>query len=284
MALSPVLPLDGFGNVLLFLFNIFLATGMVFLNTSVFISIAMNKSLRNENRCLYMLSTCISDVCSGFTYYYVGVLDIQDNYASPNRTYYIGPTFLGLSYMATLAAQADRYHAVISPFKYSQRMTRNRTAVVILLFWVYAFFIVGVNNLVPIGTASAITGIGTFVANLFTVIIMIGLNIKLFIIAKFHLERDPPSAERESKRASIYLIVVVAVFFLIAWLPIFIHIIICNISGTRCYAFKNEGTDALRTLPRVNALITPLLYIRGCAPLRATLFSKVWKPCCKNRR
>ncbi|KAJ8414146.1 hypothetical protein AAFF_G00067440 [Aldrovandia affinis] len=244
----------------------------------------INKSLRGENRFMYMLSTCFSDICSGVSYYYVGVLDVRDSYDSPNRTYYIAPTFLGLSYMSILAAQADRYHAVSAPFKYSQRMTRNRTLLVILAYWLYAFVIVGVNNLVAVGVAKRVTGIGTFVGNIFTVIIMIGLNIRLFLIAKFHLERDPPSAEREHKRSSIYLIILVAVFFLGAWLPIFIHIIMCNFLGSTCYAFRNEGTDPLRVLPRLNAALTPVLYVRGCAPLKQTLFTRVWKICCAKRR
>ncbi|XP_060759129.1 adrenocorticotropic hormone receptor-like [Neoarius graeffei] len=280
--LGPILPLNSFGNVLLFLFNILLATAIIFLNVSVFVSILLNKSLRGENRFMYMLSTCLSDMCSGVSYYYCGALDVRDSYDSPTRTYYIAPTFLGLSYMAILAAQADRYHAVSAPFKYSQRMTRSRTLVVIAVYWVYAFIIVAVNNLVTMGIAKQVTGFGTFVSNIFTVIIMIGLNVRLFLIARYQLEREPPSIERENKRTSIYLIVVVALCFLICWLPIFLHIIVCNFSGKPCYSFHNEGSDPLRIMPRVNAALTPVLYIRGCAGLRATLLTKVWRVCYRH--
>lgn len=161
-------------------------------------------------------------------------------------------------------------------------MTRGRTLAVIAFYWVYAFVIVAVNNLVTVGIAKQVTGFGTFVSNIFTVIIMIGLNVRLFLIARFQLEREPPSAEREHKRASVYLIVVVAVCFLISWLPIFLHIIVCNLSGTTCYSFRNEGSDPLRILPRVNAVLTPVLYIRGCAGIRDTLLSKVWKVCYRH--
>eukprot|EP00064_Thunnus_orientalis_P010907 superscaffoldBa00001521_g10936 len=282
--LSFALPLTNVGNVFMLLFSVFLAASIIFLNVSVFLSILLNKALRSENRFMYMLSTCFSDICTGVSYYYVGVLDVRDSFDSPTRTFYIVPTFLGLSYMAILAAQADRYHAVISPFKYSQRMTRNRTLLVIFAYWVYAFVIVGVQSLVTIGVAKKITSIGSFVGNIFTVIIMIGLNIRLFIIARFQLEREPPSEERDSKRSSVYLILVVAVFFLGTWLPIFSHVIACNFANSTCYTFKNEGTDPLRILPRVNAALTPILYIRGCAPLRATLLTKVWKPCYRKRQ
>ncbi|XP_051740970.1 melanocortin receptor 4-like [Ctenopharyngodon idella] len=282
--LGTVLPLTSFENVLLFLFSIILATATIFFNVSVFLSIMMNRSLRSENRFMYMLSTCLSDICSGVSYYYVGVLDVRDFYDSPTRTLYIAPTFLGLSYMAILAAQADRYHAVSAPFKYSQRMTRNRTLLVILAYWIYAFVIVAVNNLVATGVSKTVTGYGAFVANIFSVIIMIGLNFKLFFIARFQLEREPPSAERDNKRASIYLIIIVAMCFLIAWLPLFLHVILCAFRGTPCYLFKNDGTDPLRILARLNAIITPLLYIRGCTALRSTLLSKVWRTqCCRMK-
>ncbi|KAI3372006.1 hypothetical protein L3Q82_006877 [Scortum barcoo] len=281
--LSLVLPLTSFGNVLMFLFNISLAATIIFLNVSVSLSILMSRALRSENRFMYMLSTCFSDICTGVSYYYVGVLDVRDSFESPTRTFYIVPTFLGLSYMAILAAQADRYHVVVSPFTYSQCMTRNRTLLVIFTYWVYAFFIVAVHNLVPVGVARTITSLGTFAGNIFTVIIMIGLNIRLFIIARFQLERDPPSEERDSKRSSVYLILVVAASFLVTWLPIFCHITACSFMGVTCYTFKNEGTDPLRILPRVNASITPILYIRGCTAIRATLLNKVWRPCCGRR-
>lgn len=280
---SLVLPLTSFGNVLFVLFSVFLAASIIFLNASVSLSIMLNKALRCENRFMYMLSTCLSDLCSGVSYYYVGVLDVRDTADSPTRTFLIVPTFLGLSFMAILAAQADRYHAVVSPFKYSQRMTQNLTLLVIFAYWIYAFFIVGLNNLLTVGVAKKITSIGAFVGNIFALIIMIGLNIRLFIIARFQLDREPPSEERETKRSSVYLILVVAVFFLGTWLPLCSHIIACNFIGSPCYTFKNEGTDPLRILPRVNAALTPILYVRGCAPLRATLLAKVWRPCCRRR-
>ncbi|XP_042571885.1 melanocortin receptor 4-like [Cyprinus carpio] len=282
--LGTVLPLTSFENILFFLFSITLATAIICINVSVFVSIVMNRSLRSENRFMYMLSTCLSDFCTGVSYYYVGVMDVRDYYDSPTRTFYIVPIFLGLSYMAILAAQADRYHAVSAPFKYSQRMTRNRTLLVILAYWLQAFLIVAVQNLVPVEVAKRVTGFGALATNISTVIIMIGLNVRLFFIARFQLEREPPSEERDNKRASIYLIIIVAGCFLIAWLPLFLHAIVCNIAGFTCYTVRNEGTDPLRILPRVNAALTPLLYIRGCSALKSTLLSKVWRiASCKRK-
>lgn len=282
-ALSLVLPLTQPANVLMVLFSILLAAAIVFLNASVLVSILLNKALRDENRYMYMLSTCSSDICTGVSYYYVGVLDVNDHPESPTRTFYIVPTFLGLSYMAILAAQADRYHAVVSPLKYSQRMTRTRTILVVVAYWVYAFLIVAAHNLVPLGVSKQITSLGTFVANIFTVIIMLVLNVKLFVIARFQLRREPPSATSASRLSSVHLILVVAAFFLVTWMPIFVHVMACNLVGSTCYIFRNEGTDPLRILPRINAALTPVLYIRGCAALRATLFARVWRRCCVRR-
>ncbi len=282
--LGTVLPLTSFENVLLFLFNIIHATAIILINASVFIAIVMNRSLRNENRFMYMLSTCLSDFCAGVTYYYAGTMDVRDYYDSPTRTFFLALTFLGLSFIAILAAQADRYHAVSAPFIYSQHMTRNRTLLVILGYWVYLFLIVVVNNSVPVGVAQRVTFIVAFVGSIFSIIIMIGLNVRLLFIAKFQLGREPPSEDRDNKRASIYLIVIVALCFLFAFSPIFLHAFVCNFTGSVCYIFKNEGTDHLRILARLSAVITPLLYIRCCTPLRSTVMIKVWRiPCYKSK-
>lgn len=280
--LSLLVPLNSFGNVLILLLNILLATAIVCLNASVCVCILLNKALCRENRFMYMLSSCLSDICTGVSYFYVGVIDVTESFASPTRTYHIVPTFLGLSFMAIIAAQADRYHAVVSPLKYSKRMTRNRTLGVISAYWIYAFFIVAVSNMVRGDTARKITGFGVFIGSIFAVTIMIGLNIRLFIIAKFQLDKQPPSEEREYKRASVHLILVVAVLFLGTWLPLFFQVLVCNF--TVCFNFKNEGTDPFRILPRINAALTPVMYIRGCTALKEMLLTQVRRGCCRRRR
>ncbi|XP_011477352.2 uncharacterized protein LOC105354715 [Oryzias latipes] len=282
--LSLLLPLTSFGNVLMFLFNIFLATAIICLNVSVFVSILLSRALRVENRFMYMLSTCLSDTCTGVSYYYIGVFDVTDSSDSPSRTFYIAPTFQGISFIAVLAAQGDRYHAVVSPFKYFQRMTRNRTLMVICSYWIYAFFIVALHNLLPTLSARQITSFGGLAGNILAVIIMIGFNIRLFIIATYQLGKEAPSDEKDSKRSSVYLILVVAVFFIGTWLPLLCWAIVCLFANSQCHTFKNDGTDPIRILPRVNAAVTPILYIRGCSALRASLYSTVCRACCQRRR
>lgn len=281
-ALSLLVPLNSFGNVLILLLNILLAIAIVCLNTSVCVCILLNRALCRENRFMYMLSSCLSDICTGVSYFYVGVIDVKESFDSPTRTFHIVPTFLGLSFMAILAAQADRYHAVVSPLKYAQRMTRNRTLGVITAYWVYAFFIVAVNNMVRSNVARNITGYGIFIGNIFAIIIMIGLNIRLFIIAKFQLGKEPPSEERDNKCSSVHLVLVVAALFLGTWLPLLFQVLVCNF--TACYDFKNEGTDPFRILPRINASLTPVMYIRGCTAIKEMLLTQVRRGCCGRRR
>ncbi|XP_060926987.1 uncharacterized protein LOC133001432 [Limanda limanda] len=282
--LSLALPLTSFGNVLWFLFSVSLASSIIFLNMSVFVSILLNRALRSENRFMYMLSTCFSDLCIGVTYYYGGLLDVKDGIDSPTRTYLMSPLFGVMTYTAIMAAQADRYHAVASPFQYSRRMTRNRTVVVICAYWLCGFLLVAVSNLVSVDVARQIWGFGLLLSNIFTVTIMIGLNIRLFIIARFQLEKEPPSVERDNKRSSVYLILVVVMFFLVTILPTLCYYMFCIFNSSLCFTSKNDATNPLAILPTMNAALTPILYICGCAPLRATLLTKVWRPCCRRRR
>ncbi|XP_073532361.1 adenosine receptor A2b-like [Phyllobates terribilis] len=261
-----------------------LASVIVTFNLSVLIPIIAKKSLRNENRFLYMLSTCSSDLCTGFSCFYIGSKgDALDMHSSPADTRYIVPTFLGLSYLVTLAAQADRYHAVSSPYKYLRRMTVMRTVFLILGLWVYAFLIVAINNLVTSNVAIKVTSAGTFFCYFFTMVIMIGLNIKLFMIAKYQIERDPATSEKEAKRASLYLIIVVSGFFLVTWFPTILHISLCDFIAVPCQPMEKKGTAVLKFLPRMNAAITPMLYVYGCKPLRQKL-RKVWKTVCQCNR
>eukprot|EP00061_Rhincodon_typus_P013439 g39816.t1 len=279
MPVALILEFGGVGYSILFIFHISLATSIVVINVSVLLALLIRRFFLKENRFLFMLSTCVSDLGTGISWYYSGLFDALDAFPPRNGTYYIGPTFMGLSYLVTLAAQADRYHAVVSPFRYALRMTRAKTGIVIFCLWIYAYAVVGTQNLVTSAVGMKISGIGSLICNLITYIIMVGLNIKLYLIAKYQLEREPHSAERENKRSSLYLIIVVASCFLAFWLPIFLNVIVCSFSRRFCLRFRADGLDPLKILPRLNAVVTPALYIRGCAPLRKIVMTRVWKCC-----
>ncbi|KAM8960722.1 adrenocorticotropic hormone receptor-like [Pelodytes ibericus] len=261
-----------------------LAFVIVICNLLVLVPILVNKSLRKENRYFYMLSTSSSDLCTGFSCLYFGVMDdTTDFFSSGDNTRFIAPTFLGISYMAILAAQADRYHAVSSPYKYHQRMTLRRTILLILGMWVYAFLIVAINNLVDSVLAKKVTSTGTFLCYFCTMGIMIGLNIKLIMIAKYQLGREPPAIEREAKKSAMYLIIVVSGFFLATWLPNILRVSLCDFILLPCHTIHKETYAILKFLPRMNAAFTPALYIFCCKPLRIQVI-RICRHICSCRR
>ncbi|KAJ1093800.1 hypothetical protein NDU88_006892 [Pleurodeles waltl] len=276
LAVTP----DSFGNILLLLFHFCLATAIMILNLSVFLAIVVTRSFRKENRFIYMMSTCISDFCTGASCYYVGLFDVKDVHPKKNDTKSIVSNFLGLSYLSILAAQADRYHAIMSPIHYPRRMSPRKTILVIGSLWLYAFVVLASQNLTTSANALKIEAIGIIVCNLVTVNIMIGLNVKLYLVAKYQLEREPATPEREAKQSSLYLIIAVAASFILVWCPILLRITICNFTPLKCHVSGNLATDPLAILPRINTAVTPILYIRGCTPLREVLRSKIWRCTC----
>ncbi|KAK0151325.1 hypothetical protein N1851_007537 [Merluccius polli] len=74
---------------------------------------------------------------------------------------------------------------------------------------------------------------------------------------KHQLGREVPSADRDSKRESLRIIVFVVICFLALWGPSFVNIIGKDIG------FRNEATNVLASMARLNALVTPALYIWG---------------------
>ncbi|KAJ1093808.1 hypothetical protein NDU88_006900 [Pleurodeles waltl] len=268
------------GNILILLFNISLAATIVILNLAVFLSIIFERSLRKENRFIYMMATCVSDICTGVSWFYVGVFDVLEAFPGRGDTKFIVPTFMGLSYIVILAAQVDRFHAISWPIQYSQKMTPEKTVLVVGSLWLYTIIILIICNLVPAGVALQITGYGTFVANIVTVAIMTGLNIRLYLIAKYQLEREAPTPEREAKRSSLYLVIVVASSFLLLWAPIFLRAIFCNLLSFPHPNIRNTATDPVAILTRINAVLTPVWYMRGCIPLRELLLGQLRHYCC----
>ncbi|XP_069476396.1 D(1)-like dopamine receptor [Ambystoma mexicanum] len=268
------------GNILVLLFNVCLAAAIVILNVCVFLSIVLERSMRKENRFIYMMSTCVSDFCTGVGWFYVGLFDVLEGYPGKNDTWFIIPSFMGISYLVVLAAQADRYHAVSWPIQYSQRMTPGKTVLVIGCLWFYTCAMTITLIFSPTAVSKQINSASTLISNFITLGIMLGLNIRLYRIAKYQLDREPLTPEREDKRRSLYLIIVVAGSFLLLWTPVYLRVIFCNLMPFPCQSVSNSATDPLAILPRVNAVLTPVLYIRCCSPLKGALFGRLERWCC----
>lgn len=268
-------------DFLIFTFHIVFATCAVLVAGSVIIGITSTPYLRAQNRFVFMLNTSISDTLTGFSVYYLGLFDVQEGYPSRNGTYYILPSFLGVNVLTFLFAQFDRYFAVCHPFFYSRYITRSVVIVICAFCWIYTYFILTVQNLVPISKAAQINAFGVMTLQVI-VLVKVLMTIKLYIIARSHVVREAPGAERDNKKESLRIIVFVVICFLALWCPSFVNIIVRQLTreGLR---FRNEATNVFATMARLNALVTPAVYIWGSPALRRAVWRTVWWMFCPRR-
>lgn len=286
MLVNTTVPLsvnfDTPGDFFIFIFHILFATGAVLVAGSVVIGISSTRFLRRQNRFIFMLNTSVSDTLTGFSVYYLGLFDVQEGYPSRNGTYYILPSFLGVNVLTFLFAQFDRYFAVCHPFFYNRYIARSLVIGICLFCWIYTYTILIVQNMVPISKAAQINAFGVMTLQII-VFVKVLMTIKLYIIARNHLVREPPSAERDNKKESLRIIVFVVICFLALWSPSFVNIIVRQLTrgGLR---FRNEATNLFAIMARLNALVTPALYVWGSPALRGAVWSTVWRPICPCRR
>ena len=266
----------------IFIFHILFATSAVLLAGSVIIGIFSTKSLRQQNRFIFMLNTSISDTLTGFSVYYLGLFDVQEGYPSRNGTYYILPSFLGVNIFTFLFAQFDRYFAVCHPFFYNRIITRSFVIGVCAFCWIETYSILTVQNMVPVYIAAQINAFAVMTLQII-VITKVLMTIKLYFVARNQLGREVPSAERDNKKESLRIIVFVVICFLTLWSPSFVNIIVRQLTkgGLR---FRNEATNLFAIMARFNAVVTPALYIWGSPALRAAVWRNVWRSVCPCRR
>ncbi|XP_061586238.1 C5a anaphylatoxin chemotactic receptor 1-like [Cololabis saira] len=282
MLLNTTIPLsvnfDSPEDFLIFIFHILFATSAVLVAGSVAVGILSTRSLRGQNRFMFMLNTSISDTLTGLSVYYLGLFDVQEGYPSRNGTFYILPSFLGVNVLTFLFAQFDRYFAVCHPFFYNRYVTRSAVFAICAFCWIYTYSILTVQNMVPISKAAQINAFGVMTLQII-VLVKVTMTVKLYIIARSHLVREGPSADRESLR----IIVFVVISFLALWCPSFVNIIVRQLTrkGLRS---RNEATNLFATMARLNALVTPAVYIWGSPALRAAVWTAVWRRVCPGRR
>ncbi|XP_035235327.1 trace amine-associated receptor 2-like [Anguilla anguilla] len=266
----------------IFLFHIIFATSAVLLAGSVAIAISITKSLRRQNRFIFMLNTSISDTLVGFSAYYLGLFDVQEGFPSRNGTYYILPTLLGVNVFTFLFAQFDRYVAVCYPFFYDRYIVQPVAVGACVYSWVHSYSILLVMNVVPVSIAARISAF-SIVALQVVVITKIIMTIKLYVIARYQLARSPPSADKENKKESLRIIVFVVITFLTLWGPSFVNIIVRQ-QTFRGIIFRNEATNLFAIMARFNALATPAVYVWGSPALREALKNTVWGRVCPKRK
>ncbi|XP_035235326.1 G-protein coupled receptor 183-like [Anguilla rostrata] len=269
-------------DYLIFIFHILFATSVVLLAGSVVVGILKTKNLRLQNRFIFMLNTSISDTLTGFSVYYLGLFDVEEGYPSRNSTLYVLPTLLGVNILTFLFAQIDRYFAVCHPFFYCRYIKRPIVVGICVFCWLDTYLLLIVKSVVPVSKAAQINAFSVLSIQII-VLTKVLMTIKLYVIARYQLARDPPSAERENKKESLRIIIFVVICFLTLWCPSFVNIIVKQVTvhGIR---FRNEATNLFAIMARFNALTTPAVYVWGSPALREAVKDTVWGRVCPTRK
>ncbi|XP_015221343.1 allatostatin-A receptor-like [Lepisosteus oculatus] len=266
----------------IFITNLLIATSAVLVAGSVVLGIICKKTLRRQNRFIFMLNTSISDTLSGVGGYYIGLFDVQEGFPSRNGTYYIVPSLLGVNILTIMFAQLDRFLAVVYPYTYNHYITRTIVIGVCVFCWFYTYLTLTVQNLLTVDAAAKLSAYGTLLLQAI-IIVKVLMNVKLYLIAKYQIAREPPGPERDSKKESLRLIIVVVVCFLALWTPDFYYIILVQLTRSS-YIFTNNASDPLSMMIRLSATCTPGLYIWGSPALREAVLKTVWGRVCPPLR
>ncbi|TRY97054.1 hypothetical protein DNTS_001461 [Danionella cerebrum] len=131
--------------------------------------------------------------------------------------------------------------------------------------------------------SDTLTGCSVFYLGLFDVqeglqvivAVQVLMTIKLYMIARNQVNREPPSSEKDSKKESLRIIVYVVICFLVLWSPSFVNISVKYVTKKGLY-FQNEATNLFAIMARFNAITTPALYLWGSPALRAAVWKTTW--------
>ncbi|KAK2901873.1 hypothetical protein Q8A73_011619 [Channa argus] len=263
---------------LIFSFHLLFATITVLVAGPVAAAIASTRALRVQNRFIFMLNTSLCDTLVGLSVYYLGLFDVQEGYPSRNGSYNVLSYLLGVNIMTFLFAQFDRYCAVCHPFIYARFITRGVVICVNVYCWFHTYFQLIIIHFMPISKAMQLyvfSAVGLQIIVLTKVI----MTIKLYVIARYQLDRDPPSAERESNKESLWIIIFVVMSFLVLWSPSFVNVILRLLLG-KGLIFRNEATNPFAIMARCNAVCTPSVYLWGSPALRKATMKTVWGRVC----
>lgn len=265
-------------DYLIFIFQILFATTAVLIAGPVAITILATKALRIQNRFIFMLNTSICDTLVGFSVFYIGLFDVQEGYPSRNGTYNMLPSLLGVNLITFLFAQFDRYFAVCHPLMYTRFVTRQMVICINIYCWLHIYCQSVILYFLPLSTAAQMYVFSIILLQIiiFTKVVM---TIKLYVIARFQIERDPPSEEKENKKESLRIIIFVVLSFLLLWCPSFVNIAFRLLRGGGL-TFRNEATNLFAIMARFNAVCTPAVYLWGSPALREATVRTVWGRVC----
>ncbi|XP_017267679.1 uncharacterized protein LOC108233617 [Kryptolebias marmoratus] len=266
----------------IFIFQIVFATTTVLVAGTVVISISATGALRVQNRFIFMLNTSVCDTLTGLSVFYLGLFDVQEGYPSRNGTYNVLSSLLGVNILTFLFAQFDRYFAVCRPFIYSRFISRQFVISVNIFCWFYNCAHLLARNLLPVSKSIQLYVLSVVLLQII-VLTKVVMTVKLYVVARYQLEREPPGPDRDSKRESLKIVIFVVISFLVLWSPSFVNIIIRLVVGGGL-SFRNEATNLFAILARFNAVCTPSVYLWGSAALRAAAARTVWGRVCPRCR
>lgn len=265
-------------DYLIFIFQILFAMAAVLVAGPVVIAILATRALYMQHRFIFMLNTSICDTLVGLSVFYLGLFDVQEGYPSRNGTYNLLPSLLGVNILAFLFAQFDRYFAICHPFIYTRCISRSVIICVNVYCWLQVYVQGIVLNFLPLSKSIQVYvfSIVSLQVIIFTKVVM---TIKLFIIVRYQIERDPPSTDKENKKESLRIIIVVVLIFLLLWGPSFVNIALRLLMG-QGLTFRNEATNPFAILARFSAVCTSLVYLWGSPGLREATVRTVWARVC----
>ena len=274
---------DSPGDYFLFIFHILAGVSTVMVAGSVACGIIKTSALLRQNRFIFMLNTSICDTMTGCGIFYQFLFDVRTGFPSKNGTYYILTSLLGVNIMTFLFAQFDRYFAVCHPFFYGRFITTRVVICVNVYSWVHVYSQLVVQHMVPLSIAIDIATYSR-ISLILIITTKISMTVKLLVVARHQVLREPPGPDRDSKKESLLIIVVVVVFFLLLWGPAMLETILSSLTG-KYYVSKNDAFSPMKILSRSNALCTPSLYLCASPSLREAVWKTVWsKICCKQPR
>ncbi|XP_029296147.1 olfactory receptor 4F17-like [Cottoperca gobio] len=261
-------------DYLIFIFQLLFATTAVLVAGPVVITILATRALHLQNRFIFMLNTCICDTLVGLSVYYLGLFDVQEGFPSRNGTYNMLPSLLGVNMITFLFAQFDRYLAVCHPFMYTRYITRPAIISLNVCCWLHIYSQMIILIFLPLSEARRLYAF-SIVSLQIIVVTKVIMTIKLYVVVRYQLDRDPPSAERESNKESLKIIIFVVISFLLLWGPSFVNIVLRLLFG-RGLIFRNEATNLFAVMARLNAVCTPAVYLWGSPALREATVRTVW--------
>ncbi|XP_028269785.1 delta-type opioid receptor-like [Parambassis ranga] len=270
------------GDYFLFIFHTLAGASTVLVAGSVALGIINTRALMRQNRFIFMLNTSLCDTLTGCSIFYQFLFDVRVTYPSNNVTDYISPSLLGVNMMTFLFAQFDRYFAVCHPFFYARVISIRVTVCANVLCWVYVYGLLLTQLLVPLSLAIKIELYSRTSVQVI-IVTKVAMTVRLLIVARHQLLREPPGPDRDNKKESLLIVIVVVVLFMLLWSPALIYKLVSRLTGINV-EFKNDATDPVRILSRSNALCTPTLYLWASPSLRAAVWKTVWRKicCCKS--